>query len=201
MWNIEQPFFRNNGKVKDEKTKDMMLERMLETRSILLTGQVNKDMAERVTRQLLLMESLGDGPVKIFIDSQGGDADSGFAIVDMIRFVEPEIYTIGMGLVASAGAIILLSAPKENRIALPNSHYLIHQPLSGIQGVASEIEIYAKEIEKMKHKINKLISEETGKPLKQVAKDTDRDYWLNADEAVEYGLVSKIVAHRKSLGV
>jgi len=193
--------FFNKEEKNDDKPKDMMLERMLETRSILLTGQVNKEMAERVARQLLLMEAMGDDPVKIFIDSQGGDADSGFAIVDMIRFVEPEIYTIGMGLVASAGAIILLSAPKDNRVALPNSHYLIHQPLSGIQGVASEIEIYAKEIDKMKQKINKLISEETGKPVKQVAKDTDRDYWLSAEEAVEYGLVSKVVADRKSLGV
>ncbi len=190
----EEIFYANQDKNKDEKPKDLMLEKMLETRSILLTGQVNKEMAERVARQLILMEAMGDDPIKIYIDSQGGDADSGFAILDMIRFVKPDVYTIGMGLVASAGALILLSSPKEYRIALPNSHYLIHQPLSGIRGVASEIEIYAKEIDKMKKKINKLISEETGQALKKVEKDTDRDYWMSAEEAMKYGLISRVVS-------
>lgn len=195
----EEIFHANQEKNKDEKPKDAMMEKMLETRSILLTGQVNKEMAERVARQLILMEAMGDDPVKVYIDSQGGDADSGFAILDMIRFVKPDVYTIGMGLVASAGALILLSSPKEHRIALPNSHYLIHQPLSGIRGVASEIEIYAKEIDKMKKKINKLISEETGQKLNKVEKDTDRDYWMSAEEAFDYGLVSKVIASSTEL--
>jgi len=186
---------------KEGKSKDLMLEKMLEARTILLTGQVNKEMAERVARQLILMESMSSDPIKVFIDSPGGDADSGFAIVDMLRFVEPDVYTIGMGLVASAGALILLAAPKDNRLSLPNSHYLIHQPLSGIRGVATEIEIYAKEIDNMKQKINKLISEETGKSLKQVAKDTDRDYWMNPEEARKYGLISRIVSRRSELDV
>lgn len=196
-----QPFHLEEDNKKGEKSRDMMLEKMLEARTILLTGQVNKEMAERVARQLILMESMSTDPIKVFIDSPGGDADSGFAIVDMLRFVEPDIYTIGMGLVASAGALILLAAPKDHRISLPNSHYLIHQPLSGIRGVATEIEIYAKEIDNMKQKINKLISEETGKSLKQVAKDTDRDYWLNPEEALKYGLISRIVTRRSELGV
>jgi len=183
------------------KRGDLLMEKMLNTRSVLLTGQVNKEMAERVARQLLILEATGDEPIKVFIDSQGGDADSGFAILDMIRFVSPEVYTIGMGLVASAGAIILLGAEKGNRIGLPNSHYLIHQPMSGIQGVATEIEIYAKEIDKMRKKINQLISEETGKSIKKVAKDTDRDYWMSAEEAVKYGLLSKVAANRKDLGI
>ena len=117
----------------------------------------------------------------------------------MIRFVKPPVYTIGMGLVASAAALVLLASPKDRRAALPNSHFLIHQPLSGIKGVATEIEIHAKELEKMRERINKLIAEETGKPLAQVAKDTDRDCWLNAEEALDYGLVSKILASRKDL--
>ncbi|HKJ67531.1 MAG TPA: ATP-dependent Clp protease proteolytic subunit [bacterium] len=195
----EEFFHANQEKNKDEKPKDAMMEKMLETRSVLLTGQVNKEMAERVARQLILMEAMGDKPVKLYIDSQGGDADSGFAILDMIRFVKPNVYTIGMGLVASAGALILLSSPIEHRIALPNSHYLIHQPLSGIRGVASEIEIYAKEIDKMKKKINKLISEETGQKLNKVEKDTDRDYWMSAEEAKKYGLVSKVVSSHTAL--
>jgi ATP-dependent Clp protease protease subunit len=186
---------------KDQKSQDPLVEKMMETRSILLSGQVNKKLAERVVRQLLLLEAKSDDPIKLFIDSPGGDADSGFAILDMIRFVKPDIYTIGMGLVASAGALILLSSPKEHRIGLPNSHYLIHQPLSGIRGVASEIEIYAREIERMRKRINELIAEETGKSLKQVEKDTDRDYWLNADEAKDYGLISTVITNRDELDI
>ena len=135
----------------------------------------------------------------MFIDSPGGDADAGYAIFDMLRFVNPPVVTIGMGLVASAAAIVLLAAPRERRIGLPNSHYLIHQPLSGIRGVATEIEIHARELEKLRAKINQMIAEETGQSLDKVERDTDRDYWLSAEEAQEYGLVSRIIAHRSEL--
>ena len=189
------------GKEEKKQGQDMLIEKMMETRTILLSGEINKELAERVVRQLILLEAQGDGPVKIFIDSPGGDADAGYAIYDMLRFIKPEVYTIGMGLVASAAAIILLAAPIEKRIALPNSHYLIHQPLSGIRGVATEIEIHAKELEKLRNKINKLISEETGRDLKKVEKETDRDFWMNADEAKKYGLISKIVKHRDELEI
>ena len=138
-------------------------------------------------------------PIKVFIDSPGGDADAGYAIFDMIRFVQPPVYTIGMGLVASAAALILLASPKEFRVGLPNSHYLIHQPLSGMRGVATEIEIHARELEKMKKRINQLIADETGRDFVQVEKDTDRDYWMNADEAKTYGLLSRIVRIRSEL--
>lgn len=174
--------------------------RMLKTRTILLSGEVNKDLAERVIRQLLLLEEAsGDEPIRLFIDSPGGDADAGFAIFDMIRFVKPAVYAIGMGLVASAGALILLAAPMEFRIGLPNSHYLIHQPLSGIRGVATEIEIHARELEKLRQKINVLISEETGQAIDKVEKDTDRDYWMNAADAADYGLISKVISRRDEL--
>ncbi len=182
-----------------EKGGEPLVEKMLKTRNILLSGEVNKELAERVIRQLLLLESTGDEPIRVFIDSPGGDADAGYAIFDMIRFVKPEVYTIGMGLVASAGALILLAAPKERRLGLPNSHYLIHQPLSGVRGVATEIEIHAKEIEKLRVKINQLISDETGQKLEKVEKDTDRDFWMNAGESLEYGLISKIVHNRDEL--
>jgi ATP-dependent Clp protease protease subunit len=176
-----------------------LMEKMLKTRTILLSGQINKDLAERVVRQLLLLEDSGDEPIKVFIDSPGGDADAGYAILDMIRFVKPDVYTIGMGLVASAGALILLSSPKEFRVGLPNSHYLIHQPLSGMRGVATDIEIHAREIERMRERINKLISEETGQEMAKVEKDTDRDFWMNAEEALEYGLISKIITKRDEM--
>lgn len=195
------PRLEDEEETKDSKSQDPLVEKMMETRSILLSGQVNKKLAERIVRQLLLLEAKGDDPIKLFIDSPGGDADSGFAILDMIRFVKPDVYTIGMGLVASAGALILLSSPKDHRIGLPNSHYLIHQPLSGIRGVASEIEIYAREIERMRKRINELIAEETGKSLKQVEKDTDRDYWLTADEAKDYGLISEVITNRDELDI
>ena len=186
-------------KDKKEKASDALSEKFLKTRQILLTGEINKELAEKIIRQLLILEADNNDPIYVFIDSPGGDADAGYAILDMIRFVNAPVFTIGMGLVASAGALILLSSPKDMRIALPNSHYLIHQPLSGIKGVATEIEIHAQELVKMRARINELIAEETGKPLSEVEHDTDRDFWMNADEAKEYGLVSKIISKREEL--
>ncbi|AHC16193.1 ATP-dependent Clp protease proteolytic subunit [Salinispira pacifica] len=182
-----------------QQGQDPLILKMMKTRSILLSGEVNKELAERVIRSLLILEASGDEPIKVFIDSPGGDVDAGYAIFDMLRFVKPKVYTIGMGLVASAGALILLAADKEHRLGLPNSHYLIHQPLSGMRGVATDIEIHAKEIEKTKAKINKLISEETGKKLEVIEKDTDRDYWLNAEESLDYGLISRVITSRSEL--
>jgi ATP-dependent Clp protease protease subunit len=178
---------------------DPLVQKMLKTRTILLCGEIKKELAERTIRQLLLLENMGDDPIKIFIDSPGGDADAGYAIFDMIRFVKPPVFIIGMGLVASAAAIIQLASPKEKRMGLPNSHYLIHQPLSGIRGVATDIEIHARELDKLREKINKLIAEETGAAYGQVEKDTDRDYWMNAEEAAAYGLISKIISRRDEL--
>jgi ATP-dependent Clp protease protease subunit len=178
---------------------DPLIVKMLKTRTILLSGEINKDLAERTIRQLLLLEAESAEPIRVFIDSPGGDADAGFAIFDMIRFVKPPVWTMGMGLVASAAAIIQLASPKERRVGLPNSHYLIHQPLSGIRGVATDIEIHARELEKLRAKINQLIADETGSPLSQVEKDTDRDFWMTAEEAASYGLISKIVTNRGEL--
>lgn len=195
----------NNDPEEDQSEKGSSAEadavgmRFLKTRQILLSGEVNKQLAEKVVRQLLVLEADSDEPIRVFIDSPGGDVDAGYAIFDMIRFVRAPVHCIGMGLVASAGALILLAADRSRRVALPNSHYLIHQPLSGMKGVATDIEIHAKEIERTRAKINELIASETGKPLAQVERDTDRDHWLNADEAVDYGLVSRIVSARAEL--
>jgi len=182
-----------------EGSQDFLTGKMLKTRTILLSGEIRKGLAEKTIRQLLLMEAMGDDPVRIFIDSPGGDADAGYAIFDMIRFIRPAVWTIGMGLVASAAAIIQLAAPKERRVGLPNSHYLIHQPLSGIRGVATDIEIHARELDKLREKINRLIADETGNPFSQVEKDTDRDYWMSAQEAVKYGLISKVITNRDEI--
>ena len=145
------------------------------------------------------MEAENDSPIYLYIDSPGGDADAGFAIFDMVRFVKAPVYIIGMGLVASAAALVLLAVPKERRIGLTNSHYLIHQPLSGIKGVATEIEIHAQEIIKMRARINQVISSQCSQPLEKVEKDTDRDFWLDGTEAVEYGLISRIITNRDEL--
>lgn len=171
----------------------------LKTRQILLTGEIDKDLSEKIIRQLLIMEAENDSPIYLYIDSPGGDADAGFAIFDMVRFVKAPVYIIGMGLVASAAALVLLAVPKERRIGLTNSHYLIHQPLSGIKGVATEIEIHAQEIIKMRGRINQVISSQCSQPLEKVEKDTDRDFWLDGTEAVEYGLISRIITNRDEL--
>ena len=178
---------------------DVLGLKFLKTRQILLCGEINKALAERVVRQLLVLEADSDEPIKVFIDSPGGDAHAGFAIFDMIRFVKAPVYTIGMGLVASAGSIILLAADKKMRYGLPNSKYLIHQPLSGIKGVATEIEIHAMELEKMRVRIDELIAEETGVDVEKVSRDTDRDFWMDAAEAKEYGLIAKVLTARKDL--
>jgi ATP-dependent Clp protease protease subunit len=179
--------------------ESILIQQILKTRTILLAGEINKALSERIIRQLLLLEDDSTEPIKIFIDSPGGDADAGFAVFDMIRFIAPKVYTIGMGLVASAAAIILLASPKDSRVGLPNSHYLIHQPLSGIRGVATEIEIHARELDKLRNKINQLIAEETGQKIAKVEKDTDRDYWMSAEDATDYGLISKIITTRADL--
>ncbi len=195
----QRPIYENKDTEEEKQNADALSLKFLKTRQILLTGEINKALAEKIIRQLLILEADNNDPIYVYIDSPGGDADAGYAILDMIRFINAPVYTIGMGLVASAGALILLSSPKDKRLALPNSHYLIHQPLSGIKGVATEIEIHAREIEKMRSRINKLISDETGKALKQVEKDTDRDFWMDAEEAKSYGLVSKIISSRDEL--
>ena len=197
-WDAEEQD-EEEGEEREQGEESPLLRQFLKTRTVLLTGEINKNLAERVVRQVLLLEQESDEPIKVFIDSPGGDADAGFAILDMMRFVRPPIRMIGMGLVASAGAIVLLAAPREQRFALPNSRYLIHQPMAGFRGVGTEIEIHAKEIDLMRRKMNDLISQETGKPVADVEQDTDRDYWMGAEEALAYGLVGSIIHSQNDL--
>ncbi len=188
----------------DEKKKaaakpDALAEKFLKTRQVLLSGEINKELAQAVNKQLLLLEADGSKPIYVYIDSPGGDVNAGFAIFDMIRFVNAPVVLIGNGLIASAAALILLAVPKERRVGLPHSSYLIHQPLSEMRGVATDLQIQAEEMAKTRSLLNKIIAEQTGKDEKQVKKDTERDYWLNADEALEYGLISKVISSRKEL--
>lgn len=186
-------------KTEQKQENQGQYDRLLKTRSLFLCGEINKDSADKLIKDLVVLEAEGDEPVKIFINSPGGDVDAGFAIYDMVRFVSCPVVMVGMGLVASAAALVLLAVPAERRVGLPNSSYLIHQPLSEMRGNATEIEIHAQQLEKMKGKLNRLISEATGVSLDKVTMDTDRDHWLDADEALRYGLISKVASSRSEL--
>lgn len=194
------PLFDDEEEEKKQKAPEQFSDKFLKTRQIILTGEINKDLADSIVRQLLILDSEDEkAPIYMYIDSPGGDVDAGFAIFDMIRYVKAPVYLIGMGLIASAATLVLLAVEKDHRLGLPNSRYLIHQPLGGMRGVATDIEIYAKDMEKIRAKLNKLIADETGTPLEQVTKDTERDYWLDSEEAVKYGLISKIIKTRSEL--
>ncbi len=191
----------NEKEEEKKEAQDSLSEKFLKTRQIILSGEINEETSEKIIKQLLLLEADSDKPIYIYIDSPGGSIDSGFGIYDMIRFINAPVYTIGTGLIASMGSIILLAVPKERRFGLPNSHYLIHQPLIGgvARGVATDLEIQAVEIAKSKEKLIKLIANETGKSEEEVRKDCDRDHWLSSDEAKDYGLISKIISKRSEL--
>lgn len=195
-------YFDEEESKKDQAPKmpDSITEKFMKTRQIILSGEINKELAEKIVSQLLVLEADdAEKPIYMYIDSPGGDVDAGFAIFDTIRFISCPVVLVGMGLIASAATLVLLAVPKEMRVGLPNSRYLIHQPMSGMRGVATDIEIHAKELEKTRAKLNKIIADETGTPLDQVAKDTDRDYWLDAEDSVKYGLISKVVTKRTDL--
>ena len=146
-----------------------------------------------MTEQLLYLSAINDEPITMFINSQGGHVESGDTIHDVIRFIKPKVKMIGTGWVASAGITIYLAADKKNRYSLPNTRYMIHQPAGGVQGQSTEIQIEAKEILRMRKRVNKLIAKATGQTLEQIEKDTDRNFWLSAEEAKDYGIVGKIV--------
>ena len=174
-------------------------EKLLKTRSIIISGEITQALVEKVITQLLLLQEMGDEPIKLFINSQGGHVEAGDTIHDMIKFVKPRVIVIGTGWVASAGITIYLAANKEDRYSLPNTRYMIHQPLGGVRGPASDIKIEADEIIKMRSRINKLISAGTGQSLEKVEKDTQRNYWLDAQEAKEYGVVNQIITQYSEL--
>jgi ATP-dependent Clp protease protease subunit len=166
---------------------------LFKSRTVLIFGEVDMKMAERVSAQLLAYAAEGEGDIRVVVNSPGGHVESGDTIHDMIKFVGPRVKMIGTGWVASAGAHIYLGAAKENRFCLPNTRFLLHQPLGGIQGQASDIVIEAEEILKMHERLIRTIAKETGQSYEKVKDDTDRNFWMSAEEAKAYGLVSKVV--------
>ncbi len=184
---------------KEYKPEPGLQDRLLKTRTVLISGEINKDRADEFARQMLVLDSESSEPIYVYINSPGGDVDSGFAIYDMIRFVNSPVTVIGMGLVASAAALIFLAVPRERRLGLPDSSYLIHQPLSQLKGVAIDVAIYADKIEALRHRLDQVIAEATGKDVAAVEKDTERDCWMTAPEALEYGILSRIVKEKKEI--
>ncbi len=171
--------------------------RLLEDRIIFLSGEINDQVANIVVAQLIYLEGKNpDKDIFLYINSPGGSVSAGLAIYYTMIYIKCDVSTICVGLAASMGAFLLGSGAKGKRFALPNSEIMIHQPLGGAQGQASDIQIQAQQIQKIKAKINRIISEQTGKPLAQVEKDTDRDYYMTADEALEYGIIDKIFVKR-----
>jgi ATP-dependent Clp protease protease subunit len=166
---------------------------LFKSRTVLIFGEVNMKMAERVTAQLLAYNE-SEGDIRVIVNSPGGHVESGDTIHDMIRFVGSKVKMIGTGWVASAGAHIYLGAKKENRFCLPFTRFLLHQPLGGVQGQASDITIEAEEIIKMRARLIKEIASETGQPYEKVVADTERNFWMGAEEAQKYGLVTKIIS-------
>ncbi|MBI1329278.1 MAG: ATP-dependent Clp protease proteolytic subunit [Alphaproteobacteria bacterium] len=166
---------------------------LFKSRTVLIFGEVDMKLAERVTAQLIALAADSEDPIRVIVNSPGGHVESGDTIHDVVRFVGPKVRMIGTGWVASAGAHIFLGASRENRFCLPNTRFLLHQPLGGVRGQASDISIEAEEILKMRERINREISKETGQPYEKVLQDTERNFWMGAEAAVTYGLVSRIV--------
>jgi len=173
--------------------------RMLQTRTVLISGGVDDKLAARTIAQLLILDAENHEPIRVIISSQGGHVDSGFAIYDMLRFIESPVTTIGAGWVASIAVPILFGAPKERRYTLPHTRFLLHQPSGGAGGQASDIRIEAEEILKVRERLNQLISTETGQPVEQVAKDSDRNFWMDAEQAQAYGLVDQVISRASEI--
>lgn len=179
----------------------LMQQKMLDSRSIIISGEITQAITKEVVSQLLLLQSINDKPIKLYLNSQGGHVEAADTIHDVIKFIKPEVHIIGTGWVASAGITIFLAADKKHRYSLPNTRFMIHQPLGGVRGQATDIEIEAREIIRMHERVNKMISEATGQPLEKVKQDTDRNYWMSPKEAIDYGIVGKIITSFSELNL
>ncbi|MEM6683061.1 MAG: ATP-dependent Clp protease proteolytic subunit [Pseudomonadota bacterium] len=167
---------------------------LFDARKILITGGIDDEIAREVVSRLFAMAHVSSDPITVFVSSPGGHVESGDMIHDAIKFIEPEVKMVGTGWVASAGALIYAAAKKENRYSLPNTRFLLHQPSGGMRGTAEDISIQAKEIIRMRERLNKIFAAATGQSLEKVEEDTDRDFWMSAEEAVEYGLATHIIS-------
>lgn len=188
----------------DDKSKELPIGKeteanLFKSRSIFIFGGITQELAQKVCTQLVALAAASDDDIRVYVSSPGGHVESGDAIHDMIRFIKPKVWIIATGWAASAGSLIFVSVPKERRLCLPNTRFLLHQPSGGTRGMASDIEIQAREIIKMNQRLIKIYSKATGQPEEKIAKDIDRDYWLSAEEAKEYGLVGRIIESQSDI--
>jgi len=175
------------------KNLNPMESAMMKHRTLTLFGEINQDVSRRTAEKLLALAFESDDPITLYISSPGGHVESGDTIFDIIRYIKPVVRTVGTGWVGSIATHIYLAPEKEHRFCLPNTRFLIHQPAGGFGGDASDIEIHAREIVKTRERINGIIAAQTGQAIERVTEDTDRDYWMSAEESVDYGLVGKII--------
>jgi ATP-dependent Clp protease protease subunit len=202
--NFPTPFhlLRDDSPEKEEKEKKekepklKLDEKFLETRTILLFGEINQKVARELCEKLILLSSINDEDIKVIINSQGGHVEAGDTIHDMLQFVKPKVKILGTGWVASAGALIYAAVPLDCRYSLPNTRYMLHQPSGGVGGQATDISIEAAEILKMRERLNQIFAKQTGQPVEKIERDTDRNFWMSAEEAKAYGLVGKIVTQQ-----
>jgi ATP-dependent Clp protease, protease subunit len=178
---------------------DPVTDRLFSARTVLIFGEVDSALAERASAELLALAQASSEPIRVVVNSPGGHVEAGDTIHDVIRFILPEVRMLGTGWVASAGALIYVAAKRENRFALPNTRFLLHQPLGGVGGPASDVEIETRQILAMRERLLRIFARETGQTFERLQRDTERNHWLSATEALEYGLVGRIIESEKDL--
>jgi ATP-dependent Clp protease protease subunit len=178
---------------------DPVAERLLRARTIIISGEITQQVAASVTGQLLALAAESEDEITVYLNSQGGHVEAGDTIHDLIRYVRPAVRMVGTGWVASIAALIYVAVPRERRLCLPNTRFLLHQPAGGAGGSASDIEIEAREILRIRDRLNRIVARETGQPLERIEEDTRRNFWLDAASAVRYGLAGRVVEHAEDL--
>jgi len=184
---------------KIERPETLAEQLAFKSRFVLVFGEINQNVARAVCERLIALSQQSDAPIRVLISSPGGHVESGDAIHDMIRFINAPVTTIGTGWVASAGTHIYLAADKQNRVCLPNTRFMIHQPAGGAGGPASDIAIQAKEILRTRERIARVTAKQTGRPFEKVLQDMERDFWMSANEAIDYGIVARVIESYKDL--
>ena len=188
------------GKGDQQRPGSIQEQLSFKSRFVLVFGEIDDKLARSTCERLILLAQESEAPIQMLISSPGGHVESGDAIHDIVRFVRAPVWTIGSGWVASAGTHIFLAAPPQRRVCLPNTRFMIHQPAGGAGGPATDIAIQAKEILRTRERIARVISRETGKSMEKVTSDMERDYWMSAEEAVAYGIVSRVIETHRDLG-
>lgn len=193
-------YFSDDEKKDEPEAKgDPISDKLMKSRQIIICEGIDQKMAKRVTAQLLALAEAGDEPITMFVNSQGGHVEAGDTIHDIVQFIKPTVRMVGTGWVASAGTHIFLAAEKADRFCLPNTRFLIHQPSGGVGGSVSDIEIQAEQIEHMRERLARIISEQTGTDIARVREDIERDKWMTTDEAIAYGILSKVITSSAEL--